>query len=283
MGDDTMTMTMNPTPDGVDIDHEQTEAGAPDGDDASAPSTKKAGRPRRGHRPFDEDEVDRLLVYGELVPGTDGTSEVRYPTYRDLARRQGVSPNTIAHFAKKRDCVKRRADVRGGVQRRVKGRSLSGGEQTPTGQRAGGILDATLLDAMLEDVADRIDRGVFRCDTVADLERLIRLRKEILTWSSGGKRMLPTVPAKIVLDDGPPYVVGGELSEEDKRSWIDFINGPPPDPEREALIALVKRDYWTPPRTDEIDPDSLLSDDYEGHSPPLDDAETPSGDPPAEH
>jgi hypothetical protein len=70
----------------------------------------KTGRPRKGDGPaFPHEEVDRLLVHGEIVEADDGREmQVRYPSFRAIADRYGVAHSLIADFAKKHNCLQRR-------------------------------------------------------------------------------------------------------------------------------------------------------------------------------
>lgn len=54
------------------------------------------------------DEVDRLLVEGELVTGDDGLERRVWPSQRDIARRYGVAPSLVGAFSSTRDCRARR-------------------------------------------------------------------------------------------------------------------------------------------------------------------------------
>ena len=68
------------------------------------------GRPKKGEGPrIPYSELDRILVFGEVVECDDGKgTTVVYPSYRDLGRRYGVSHSLIADFAKKHNCMRRR-------------------------------------------------------------------------------------------------------------------------------------------------------------------------------
>jgi hypothetical protein len=73
-------------------------------------TARKRGRPRGGRGPIVPwQEADRLLVFGEVaIDEMTGRHEVRYPSYRELARRYGVSVSLIATYASKHQCIKRR-------------------------------------------------------------------------------------------------------------------------------------------------------------------------------
>ena len=76
----------------------------------SVNSGRKNGRPVKGDAPrVPYEELDRILVFGEVVTCEDGESTtVQYPSYRDLARRYGVCNSVIARYSKKHNCLRRR-------------------------------------------------------------------------------------------------------------------------------------------------------------------------------
>ena len=59
---------------------------------------RRGGRPRKSEGPrVPYEELDRILVFGEVVPCEDGNgTTVVYPSYRELAERYGVSNSVIA-------------------------------------------------------------------------------------------------------------------------------------------------------------------------------------------
>ena len=75
----------------------------------------KVGRPTKGEGPklSNPDEVLRLLVEGEVVPGKDGEAKRVWPSQRDVAARFGVAVSTIAEFAKRHDATNKRAELQG--------------------------------------------------------------------------------------------------------------------------------------------------------------------------
>jgi len=68
------------------------------------------GRPRHVDGPkMPRDEVERLLVEGELVEGSSGAMARVWPSQRELARRFGVAPSLVAALTRERDCARRKA------------------------------------------------------------------------------------------------------------------------------------------------------------------------------
>jgi hypothetical protein len=80
--------------------------------DDAEPAKRKRGRPPKGDPagvPYAQ--VDRLLVYGEQTVAPDGMILVRYPSYRELARRFDVDHTVITRFAQRNKCLSRRQAV----------------------------------------------------------------------------------------------------------------------------------------------------------------------------
>ena len=74
------------------------------------------GRPKAERGPkLPHDEVDRLLVEGELVTGDDGVERRVWPSQRDLAKRYGVAPSLIGRLSSDRACASRRKAFQGGM------------------------------------------------------------------------------------------------------------------------------------------------------------------------
>lgn len=74
----------------------------------------KRGRPTKGEGPklSNPEEVERLLVEGEVVPDENGEAKRVWLSQRDVAARFGVAVSTIAAFAKERRTTERRDELR---------------------------------------------------------------------------------------------------------------------------------------------------------------------------
>ena len=80
---------------------------------------RRGGRPRKSEGPRDPyEELDRILVFGEVVPCEDGNgTTVVYPSYRELAERYGVSNSVIAEYAKTHNVQRRRREAQARARR----------------------------------------------------------------------------------------------------------------------------------------------------------------------
>ena len=88
-------------------------------------SGRKNGRPAKGDPPrVPYEELDRILVFGEVVTCEDGESTtVQYPSYRNLARRYDVCNSVIARYSKKHNREYQKAAVRPFQNKELRGRA----------------------------------------------------------------------------------------------------------------------------------------------------------------
>jgi hypothetical protein len=76
----------------------------------SRKKSERRGRPRTGTGPdVDHAELERLLVHGEFTTSSDGVVEHRYLSFRELADRFGISFTLVQRFARRHNCLERRA------------------------------------------------------------------------------------------------------------------------------------------------------------------------------
>ena len=136
----------------------------------------RGGRPRKGEAPrVPYEEVDRILVFGEVVPCEDGNgTAVAYPTYRELGERYGVSHSVIADYAKTRNIQRRRKEA----QARV----LAKAEQKMVELRATAIAyskddELRIIDGYLAGFERAITEGRVRFDNPADFNTMVRLKE----------------------------------------------------------------------------------------------------------
>jgi hypothetical protein len=143
-----------------------------DSSDSDAP---KRGRPKRGQGPgVPWQEVDQLLVFGEEVLNEKtGRPEVRYPTYRDLSSRYGVSNSLIATYAAKHQCMKRREEniartqaqfEQKLIEKRAEARAMSAAEAIE------------IIDGFMQSFRQAMEEGRVRTDSATDFNTLARLK-----------------------------------------------------------------------------------------------------------
>jgi hypothetical protein len=157
---------------------------------------RKNGRPRKGDPPrIPYEELDRILVFGEVVPCEDSAySTVEYPSYRDLARRFGVSHSLIAQYAKRHDCMRRREQA----QARIAAQA----DQKLVELRATAIAMSKdhalhIIDNYLVGFEKALAEGRVRFDSPGDFNTMLRLREFI----QGGADSRQEVHGSLSLED----------------------------------------------------------------------------------
>lgn len=141
-------------------------------------SDKRGRRPKGDGPAFPHDEVDQLLVHGAEVDRSDGKgTEVRYPSYREVAERYGVAHSLIARFARARGCLKRRQQAKKRVQEmadvklsdlRADALALSRDDAVRT------------IDRYLARFEEALAEGIVRCDNPTDFNTMVRLKAFLL-------------------------------------------------------------------------------------------------------
>jgi len=163
--------------------------------DDSESSGRKTGRPKKADGPrVPYDELDRVLVFGEVVQTDEGGTSVVYPSYRDLAQRYGVAHSLVAQYARKHDCLRRRKDAK--VRVAVKA------EQKIIEMRATAIAlskdDALrMIDTYLVGFEKALSEGRVRFDNPTDFNTMLRLKEFIL----GGADSRQEIHAALSLED----------------------------------------------------------------------------------
>jgi hypothetical protein len=194
---------------------------------------KKNGRPAKGDGPkVNYQELDRLLVLGELAnPPDGGEPAVFFPSYRELAKRYGVSHSVVADYAKKHDCLRRRE--------RAQERLLAKTEEKLLELRAEAIAfskgDAVAtIDSYLAHFREAVADGRVRVDNPTDFNTMLRLKEFIL----GGADSRQEVHAALSLEDlqarHREMLKAIEASNEDERgSVLGDANSLPAGEQRE--------------------------------------------------
>ncbi|HRC58161.1 MAG TPA: hypothetical protein PKU97_19690, partial [Kofleriaceae bacterium] len=139
---------------------------------------RRTGRPRKAEAPeVPYDEVDRLLVFGDVVQLPDGGTTTVYPTYRELAERYGVATSIIATYAKSRNCVRRRERARARIESRTESKLI---EMRADALAVGKDDIVGLIDAYLAQFKQALSEGRVRADNPTDVNTLVRLREFLL-------------------------------------------------------------------------------------------------------
>jgi len=201
--------------------------------DDSESSGRKTGRPKKADGPrVPYDELDRLLVFGEVVQTAEGGTSVVYPSYRDLAQRYSVAHSLVAQYARKHDCLRRRKDAK--VRVAVKT------EQKLVEMRATALAlskdDALrMIDTYLVGFEKALSEGRVRFDSPTDFNTMLRLKEFIL----GGADSRQEIHAALSLEDIQArhqrmLRTAQQASAEERGEVLDVE--PADDPERSDRI-----------------------------------------------
>ena len=138
---------------------------------------RKTGRPPKREGPkVPYDEIDKLLVFGEVVTVGEGEGEgptTVYPSYRVLARRYGCAHSLISYYSIKHDCMRRREVARARVVAKVNEKLVE--------LRANAIAmvkddQIRVIDNFLHGFEEALAEGKVRFDDPGYFDKFCRLR-----------------------------------------------------------------------------------------------------------
>jgi hypothetical protein len=136
------------------------------------------GRPSRAEGPrLPYDELDKLLVHGEVVELEDGSVTVEFPSYRDLAERFNVAASVIGDYAKRHNVKQRRKGISERVQHRVEEKLVELRADAVSVTRDDQL---RMVDRYLLKFAKAIEEDRVRFDTISDLNIAMRLKEFLL-------------------------------------------------------------------------------------------------------
>jgi hypothetical protein len=141
------------------------------------PDRSRGGRPRKSEGPrVPYEEVDRLLVFGEVIPCDDGSdnTQVVFPSYRQLGDRYGVSHTVIAEYAKKHNIQRRRKEVQARIQSKAEQKLI---EHRATALALSKDDELRIIDRYLAGFEEALGEGRVRFDNPADFNTMVRLKE----------------------------------------------------------------------------------------------------------
>jgi hypothetical protein len=217
------------------------------------------GRPRKSEAPvISLEELDRLLVFGEVVQTPDGAATTRFPTYRELADRYGVAVSYVAAYVKSHNCLRRRENAKMRLTYRVEDKLI---EKRAEAIAVGKDDVVRLIDEFLLSFEKALKEGRVRSDNPTDVNTFVRLKEFIL----GGADSRQEVHAALSLEsiqqrytrmlqdrcDDPALTgtVGGSASSARAPESIDS-NGVAIPP-IEAPCSVVFEGMFPPPSSDD--------------------------------
>jgi len=164
--------------------------------DDSGNSGRKNGRPAKGDPPrVPYEELDRILVFGEVVTCEDGESTtVQYPSYRDLARRYGVCNSVIARYSKKHNCMRRREQAQARIAVETDKKLV---DLRSTAIALSRDDELRIIDTYLAGFEGALAEGRVRFDNPTDFNIMVRLKEFI----QGGADSRQEIHAALSLED----------------------------------------------------------------------------------
>lgn len=139
---------------------------------------RRPGRPRKAEAPLiSYEELDRLLVFGEVKVLENGATTTVYPPYRQLAERYGVAPSVIASYAKSHNCMRRREQTATRVAVRTEEKLI---ELRAEAIAVGEDRLVQMIDEFLLSFEKALKEGRVRSDNPTDVNTLARLKAFIL-------------------------------------------------------------------------------------------------------
>jgi hypothetical protein len=159
-------------------------------------SERKHGRPAKWDAPrVPYDELERLLVFGEIVTCEDGKSTtVYYPSYRALARRYKVSNSLIAKFAKTHNCLRRRKDAKSRISAKTDQKLV---ELRSTALALSKDDELRIIDSYLAGFEKALAEERVRFDNPSDFNTMVRLKEFV----QGGADSRQEIHAALSLED----------------------------------------------------------------------------------
>ena len=210
------------------------------------PTSRPKGRPPKGAPPaLPAEEVDRLLVFGEVVTCDDGESQtVVYPSYRELAERFEVSTTLIAKYSKEHNCLRRRKQAKARIQAQADQKLV---ELRATAVALSKDDELRIIDGFLAGFEKALAEGRVRFDNPGDFNTMVRLKEFVL----GGADSRQEIHAALSLEDIQArhqrmLRASQEASAEERGEIIDALPAKVP----ENADHLLPDDSPAPPAED---------------------------------
>ncbi|MDJ0766778.1 MAG: hypothetical protein QNJ97_27645 [Myxococcota bacterium] len=138
---------------------------------------RSAGRPLKNVNPVVPwDEVDSLIVHGEAVETENGTATV-HPSFREIAKRYGVSHSLISKYSRQHNCMRRRKQLEKRV-RELADLKIAEYRAEELAIRKDDMVRA--IDKFLLQFEESLTEGRVRVDNPTDYNTMVRLRSFIM-------------------------------------------------------------------------------------------------------
>lgn len=185
---------------------------------------RRPGRPRKSEAPLISlEELDRLLVHGEVVQTEDGAATTRYPTYRELAERYDVAVSYVSAYVKSHNCVRRREDAKTRLALRVEEKLI---EKRAEAIAVGKDDVVRLIDEFLLGFEKALKEGRVRSDNPTDVNTFVRLKEFIM----GGADSRQELHAALSLESIQERYARMLKAQRDAPELTGMIDGSVPRP-----------------------------------------------------
>lgn len=201
--------------------------------DAAEPNDerRKPGRPRHQDAPvIPFEELDRLLVHGEVQLLEDGKRTTVFPTYRELADKYGVVPSVIAEYAKRHNTMKRRKLAEARVEKRTDEKLV---ELRSDAMAFGDARLLELIDAFLVEFEKALKEGRVRADSPADVNTLVRLRSFLQGGADSRAEVQNSLSLEVLSEKHERYLRDAENSTDAMAGVVIDLHAEEPSSETE--------------------------------------------------
>ena len=124
-----------------------------------------------------------------------GRTKVTYPSYRNVGQRFGVDAATIAAYSSSHNCLYRRQELQTCVRAEAEAKIIA---KRADVMRVSKDFQLQLVDQYLMEFKKALDDGRVRCDSVADLNHVIRLREYLLGGVDSRKEVQTTLSLEVL-------------------------------------------------------------------------------------
>jgi hypothetical protein len=141
------------------------------------------------------EELDRLLVFGEVQELPDGGTTVVYPGVVELSRRYGCTNSHISKYAKKHNCWRRREEAQARIAVKV--------DQKLIERRADALAvskdDAIrMIDNYLVNFERALAEGRVRFDNPVDFNTMLRLKEFVMGGADSRQEIHATMSLEAI-------------------------------------------------------------------------------------
>jgi hypothetical protein len=241
-----------------------------DSADQGTKENRRGGRPKGNEGPMVPwQEVDRLLVFGEVAQNEEsGREDVRYPTYRELGNRYGVSGALIGKYSKEHQCLKRREENRQRVQLAYEQKVI---EARAEARAVSATQTIEIVDEYLHGFHEALADGRVRTDSASDFNTMARLKEFLAGRADSRQEVHSTITLEQIqerhaamraqLDGLDPALTGEVVDEPAELATLPAKQLPAADAPEHAVASSESPQDRRKPRRAVTDAEYVNADD----------------------